>query len=150
MHIDLVRTKSGPFCVLGTFTIDSGQSWASMELPVEYNGKRNVADRTCILPGTYTVERLWSQRWEGMMPHVVGVLDRSDIEIHPASRPTDIEGCIGVGKVYDSAPVSAEDVVLTDSRESFEDEFKPLFDAAIGNREVITLTITEEFQAISA
>lgn len=150
MNIELHRTKSGPFCITGMFVLDSGESWASMELPLTFDGAENVQEVTCIPAGTYTVERVYSPHFEMMMPHVMGVPGRTDIEIHPASFPHDIKGCIAIGRLFNPDPKDADEVVLTDSQESFHDEFDPLFGSAIGNREVVTLTITNEFAAMSA
>jgi hypothetical protein len=132
------------------FLLDTGQSWASMELPLLFDGRENIPGITCIPAGTYTVARLYSEHFERMMPHVIGVFGRTDIEIHPASYPHDIKGCIAIGRIFNPEPKGPDDVVLTDSQESFYDEFEPLFNAAIGNREVVTLVITNEFGAMSA
>jgi hypothetical protein len=150
MNIEVRRTKSGQYCITGVLALDSGQSWASMELPLHWDDHDNVPGITCIPAGTYTVERMMSEHFQRMMPHVVGVPGRTDIEIHPASYPHDIKGCIAVGHIFNPEPKGPDDVVLTDSQESFYDEFEPLFNAAIGNREVVTIRIANEFRAMSA
>ncbi len=150
MKIELRRTKSGQYCITGMLVLDSGQSWASMELPLHWDDHDNVPGITCIPAGSYTVERLYSPHFERMMPHVMGVTGRTDIEIHPASRPHEIKGCIAIGQVFNADPKGPDDVVLTDSQESFYDEFEPLFDAAIDNGEAVQIIISNEFGAMSA
>jgi hypothetical protein len=130
--------------------LDSGQSWASMELPLHWDDHDNVPGITCIPAGTYTVEDSFSEHFQRNVPHVMGVSGRTDIEIHPASRPCEIKGCIAIGQIENLNPTESDDVVLTMSRESFFNEFYPLFKAALEHGEVVSITITNEFSAMSA
>lgn len=48
--------------------------------------------------GTYLIKMDWSPRFQMLTPHLQDVPGRTFIEIHPANKPEDLEGCIGVGE----------------------------------------------------
>jgi Family of unknown function (DUF5675) len=52
---------------------------------------------SCIPDGTYPLQRFHSSRF-GHVWMVCEVPNRSSILIHPANWPSDVEGCIGLGK----------------------------------------------------
>jgi len=143
MNISLVRQHSTDFCVLGVFIVD-GLTLYSMELPLLYEGQSNVRCKTCIPANTYLVKNMFSEKHGRLMPHVMSVPDRDDIEIHAASRPRDILGCIAVaGDIYNAHPESADDVVVNESQLAFS-KFQSDFESALANNETVVLTITEE------
>ena len=116
-----------------------------MELPLTFDGQENVPDKTCILAGTFFVERLFSPHFDRMMPHVTNVPGRTAIEIHPASYPKNILGCIAIGNIlFTPNPTSVDDVVLSESDLAFS-EFENIFDAAIANGEKVTITFQNDF-----
>ena len=49
--------------------------------------------------GRYPLEILWSNRFQRVVPHVIDVPGRSNIEIHPGNVSTETEGCILLGQV---------------------------------------------------
>lgn len=135
MQIDVVRMWKTDEGITGTFSVDGEQKYFSLELPELFEGQPNVEDKTCILPGTYAVERLWSAHWNQMMPHVMGTPGRTEVEIHVANFPKDILGCIGIGKFRIS------DTEIGSSKEAFE-EFNQDFENAVAAGEPVTITIT--------
>ncbi len=135
MEIAVARIWKTDVAVTGTFSVDGVQKYFSLELPELFEGQPNVPDKTCIPVGTYDVQRLWSNHWNQMMPHVVGVPGRSEVEIHVANFPHDILGCIGIGMKRIS------DTQIAESREAFE-EFNRDFENAIAAGEGVTITIT--------
>jgi hypothetical protein len=126
------KTDTG---ITGTFSVDGEQKYFSIELPELFEGEANVPNKTCILPGTYEVQRLWSNHWNQMMPHLVGTPGRSEVEIHVANFPHDILGCIGIGRLRIS------DIEIGESKDAFE-EFNQDFENAIAAGEPVTITIT--------
>jgi Family of unknown function (DUF5675) len=135
MEIVVARIWKNDLAVTGTFSVDGVQKYFSLELPELFEGQANVPDKTCIPVGTYDVQRLWSGHWDQMMPHVVGVPGRSEVEIHIANFPHDILGCIGIGKKRIS------DTEIGESKEAF-DEFNKDFENAIAAGEPVSIAIT--------
>jgi hypothetical protein len=135
MELAVARLWKTDIAVTGTFSVDGSQRYFSLELPELFEGQPNVPDKTCILAGTYAVQRLWSNHWNQMMPHVVGTPGRTEVEIHVANYPQDILGCIGIGKLRIS------DTEIGESRAAF-DEFNQDFENAIAAGEPVTITIT--------
>jgi hypothetical protein len=135
MEIDVVRLWKTSEAITGTFSVDGSQRFFSLELPELFEGQPNVPDKTCILAGAYAVQRLWSNHWDQMMPHLVGVPGRSEIEIHVANFPRDILGCMGIGKLRMS------DTEIGESKIAFE-EFNRDFENAIAAGEPVTISIT--------
>jgi len=134
MEFAVARLWKTDIAVTGTFSVDGSQRYFSLELPELFEGQPNVPDKTCILAGTYAVQRLWSNHWNQMMPHVVGTPGRTEVEIHAANYPQDILGCIGIGKLRIS------DTEIGESRAAF-DEFNQDFENAIAAGELVTITI---------
>jgi hypothetical protein len=97
----LTRQQSGDQGTFGTLLTDSGYQCVTGELP----WRDNMANRSCIPTGTYTVNWRLSPI-HGMCYHVDGVPNRTDIEIHSANFMGDtsagyrcqLEGCIAPGK----------------------------------------------------
>jgi hypothetical protein len=135
VDIAVARTWKTDTGITGTFSVDGEQKYFSIELPELFEGEANVPNKTCILPGTYEVQRLWSNHWNQMMPHVVGTPGRSEVEIHVANFPHDILGCIGIGRLRIS------DIEIGESKDAFE-EFNQDFENAIAAGEPVTITIT--------
>jgi Family of unknown function (DUF5675) len=134
MQIDVARLWKSESGITGTFSVDGTQKYFSLELPELFEGQPNVPKKTCVPAGTYAVERLWSNHWNQMMPHLVDVPGRTEVEIHIANFPHDILGCIGIGKLRIS------DIQIGESREAFE-EFNKDFENAIQNGEGVAITI---------
>ena len=134
MEINVARLWKSDEAITGTFSVDGQQKYFSLELPELFEGQPNVPFNTCIPPGTYPVERLWSDHWNTMMPHVVNVPGRSEIEIHIANFPHDLLGCMGIGMKRLSGTEIGE------SGAAFE-EFDNDFENAIAAGEVVTISI---------
>jgi hypothetical protein len=96
MQIDVARLWKSEEGITGTFSVDGEQKYFSLELPELFEGQPNVPDKTCILPGTYEVQRLWSAHWNQMMPHVVGTpgLYRNRQAAHLGHRNRRISGSL--------------------------------------------------------
>lgn len=54
----------------------------------------------CIPEGVFPFVLQFSPRFEMVTPHLLGVPDFTEIEIHPGNVPRDTEGCTLVGGVY--------------------------------------------------
>lgn len=135
MEIEVARIWKNDEAVTGTFSVDGAQKYFSLELPELFEGQPNVTNKTCIPAGTYPVERLWSDHWNAMMPHVTQVPGRTEVEIHVANYPRDIHGCIGIGNKRIS------DTQIGESVDAFN-QFNEDFEAAISAGETVTITIT--------
>lgn len=135
MEIDLVRLWKSVKAITGMFSVDGEQKYFSIELPELFEGQPNIPFKTCILPGSYPVQRLWSDRWGTMMPHIVDVPGRTEIEIHVANFPRDLLGCIGIGMKRIS------ETEIGESEMAFED-FMTDFDNAISADELVRITIS--------
>lgn len=134
MEIDVRRLWKTDQAVTGTFSVDGSQKYFSLELPELFDGQPNVTNKTCIPAGTYAVQRLWSNHWNAMMPHIVGVPGRTEVEIHIANFPHDILGCMGIGNTRIS------DIEIGESKDAFEG-FNQDFENAIAAGEPVTITI---------
>jgi hypothetical protein len=135
VHIDVSRIWRSDTGITGTFSVDGVQKYFSLELPELFEGQPNVTNKTCVPVGTYDVERLWSGHWNQLMPHIVGVPGRTEVEIHIANFPHDILGCMGIGNKRLS------DAEIGESKDAFE-EFNQDFENAIAAGERVTITIT--------
>lgn len=49
---------------------------------------------------TFEVKMLFSEHFQMVVPHVLGVPGFDGIEIHPANFPSDLLGCLGVGSEH--------------------------------------------------
>ena len=144
MKIEVHRNAPNTLCVVGDFSVD-GQTWKSLELPLEFEGQENVPDKTCIPAGTYEVKNLFSEKHGCLMPHVMGVPDRTAIEIHAASEPANLLGCTAIGTHWVTQhPQSATDVVINGSQEAFR-EFDTIFENALAAGEQVFITYTNDF-----
>ncbi len=84
-------TKYG---ALGRLTLDALEFY-TIELPWRGNERR----RSCIPEGVYEFQRHESPRF-GETIWIRGVPERTEILIHVANSPQDLDGCIGPGKDY--------------------------------------------------
>jgi Steigviridae/Suoliviridae L,D-carboxypeptidase/transpeptidase len=77
---------------IGTFYIDGEQFAWSLELPV-----RDGLPGSAIPTGVYKVIAYQSPHFGRLMPLLVDVPGRSEIEIHWLNTPDETRGCIGIG-----------------------------------------------------
>ena len=134
MHIEVVRRWKADTGITGTFSVDGVQKYFSLELPEMYGLLANIPKKCCIPTGTYQVQRLWSEHWHAMMPHITNVPGRSEIEIHIANFPKDIRGCMGIGCNR------INDFEIGTSGQAFG-EFNTDFENAIAAGEQVTISI---------
>lgn len=81
--------------------------------------REKVQNMTAIPAGIYDVVIAWSNRFERLMPRLLGVPFFSGILIHPGNTAADTDGCILVGrKEVPDAPIP-----LQESRLAFDDLF---------------------------
>lgn len=93
MTIELVRFCLAPFGTFGRLVLPSGLELWTVERP--WLG--NQAHVSCIPDGTYQCRprRYFKGDYDAI--GIYDVPDRDLILFHIANRPTDVEGCIGVG-----------------------------------------------------
>jgi hypothetical protein len=106
MELVLTRTKldsnstEGELCLYG----DGHQLCYTLELPV-----KDGLPGSAIPPGLYQIRLLpspkfqlstdpWVMQYAATIPHVLGIPNRSEIEIHWGNDAADTEGCILVGQ----------------------------------------------------
>lgn len=89
--LTLTRLASMPFGVFGQMA-----GLATVEDPWLDN-QPNVS---CIPAGTYIAKRYKSPHFGVDVFMLQGVPGRSAIEIHPANRVSDVEGCIGIAETW--------------------------------------------------
>ncbi len=99
LEIEIRRLFDNAWCTIGALSMP-GFVCSTIELPkLAYNGSH-----VRIPAGRYRVRLYNSPRWGKDVPLLVGVPERSMIEIHPSNyaiRPSDgrciLEGCIALG-----------------------------------------------------
>lgn len=139
MNIYLWRTQYLAACVKGNLYIGGDLFCFTLEPPLKFNGAFNVPDKTCTPEGTYTVVRKASLRFERVVPVLVNVPGRSNIEMHPLNLPAQTEGCIGVGKQWINAPeIGQSDAAFG--------ELMTLLNPIWADSQVVTLQIESIFE----
>jgi Family of unknown function (DUF5675) len=87
------RQEITSIATVGEFFVDGVHFCWTIERPLTTTDGSPVA----IPPGTYAIQMLFSPHFNMIVPHLINVPGRTEIEIHPANYPTDVKGCIGVG-----------------------------------------------------
>lgn len=90
----LQRYLSSAYGTFGEFYEHGG---AFEAYSVERPWLENQPFLSCILAGLYPLQRFHSSRF-GQVWQVCQVPGRDHILIHPANWPSDVEGCIGLGR----------------------------------------------------
>lgn len=98
MNLTVTRDILSDTSTMGLLDIAGLFQCYTLELPLAFEGKQDVPDKTCIPDGTYNVEIRFSPRHGFDVPWILGVPDRADIEIHPANLPDQLLGCVAVGQ----------------------------------------------------
>lgn len=111
MILTLQRERSDSRCTFGKLSVDGVYQCETLEDVMRPAGVK-VHGQTAIPPGTYLVVENWSDRFQRMLPLVVGVPGFEGIRIHPGNTDKDTEGCILVGTSR------AQDTILH-SRDAF-------------------------------
>ncbi len=99
----LVRFKQTPWATFGRLYADDGtEICVTLERPwVDANadGKRDKGVSR-IVPGTYSVIRRLDSPKHGEVFELQNVPDATNIQIHAANHPTELEGCIATGSAF--------------------------------------------------
>lgn len=144
MEIVLTRNERNPASTIGKLAI-AGLAFSCLTLedvdrgliktmsPAEIAAIK-VQNRTAIPTGRYQVITDFSNHFQRVMPLVVDVPGFAGIRIHSGNTDADTDGCILLGK----SRVNAD--FIGESREAYA-EFYPLLGQAIGNREIVYITI---------
>ena len=94
MLLLLERFAYTKYGTVGTLTFGN-LSLSTIELP----WRGNERGRSCIPPGMYNAQRHQSPQ-HGDTLWLRGVPERSEILIHIANSPQDLDGCIAIGRSY--------------------------------------------------
>jgi hypothetical protein len=134
MELKLTRRFFSDKGTIGTLDIDGEQKYYIMEdkdrkLEI-YGCSAKIPKETAIPRGRYRVIIDFSNRFQKMMPHVLGVLCFDGIRIHVGNFYGDTEGCLLIGTGYSLSP----EYMVTNSRKAFA-EFFPLLEAALEKEE---------------
>jgi len=139
MNMMLYRTQYLASCTKGNLYIGGDLFCFTLEPPLKFNGTLNVPDKTCTPEGVFTVVRKASTRFERIVPVLVNVPNRSNIEMHPLNLPSQTEGCIGVGKQWIDAPeIGQSDIAF--------DELMGVLNPIWADSQLVTITIESIFE----
>jgi hypothetical protein len=92
VHLKVERFNFTDLSTEGDFSIDGERFCWTLELPV-----RDGLPGSAIPIGTYKVTAYPSPKFGRIMPLLVDVPGRSNIEIHWLNTPSETDGCIGLG-----------------------------------------------------
>lgn len=95
MKLTLFRRKTLATGTLGVLSIDGIFECFTLERPTEPSGGPAPF---CIPVGTYRIALIFSHHFQMIVPSLMDVPGRTDIEIHPANWISDLLGCIAVGQ----------------------------------------------------
>jgi len=130
MRLLLVRSIFSPRSTIGDMSVDDDAYCKTLELPWK-NNEHNVS---CIPEGVYKVAIDMSSAHHQRWPHILDVPNRGGVRIDIANYPSQILGCIAVGKTAGVDSIGQSAVV-------WHDLFRKIDDAQKRNEEV-TLEIT--------
>jgi len=123
----LQRVRQTSSAMFGEFRDASGHRIC---FTLERPWRDNQHGISCIPAGTYAVARRWSPKHNADVWGLIDVPERSDIEIHAANDPRELEGCIApgteIGEV--STPTFGDGYGVRHSRDALT-----LLDAAVGD-----------------
>ncbi len=128
MELKLIRDKFTAESTGGKLYIDGSFFCFTLELPI-----RDGLPGSAIPEGTFQVVSQWSPKFGRSMPHLIGIPNRSEIEMHWGNVPADTEGCILLG-LDRSQPDW-----IGNSRKAF-DEFWPPFMQNVSDGVSITVS----------
>jgi len=92
-EVRLVRLSSDELDTRGVLLLDGKPFCWTLELPF----RGNVVNISCIPVGTFTLKP--DDTGKHKFFKVIGVPDRTDIEIHPGNFVTQLNGCIALGQL---------------------------------------------------
>lgn len=125
MRVILERLSKGTYCTVGRVVLQDERgealgTWVSLELP----WRDNKRSQSCIPEGRYPLVWEWSHKFGRNLWELKDVPGRSEIKIHPSNHWSELEGCIALGKWYNST-----DSWLSKSREAVR-EFESALEGA--------------------
>jgi hypothetical protein len=97
LKLTLLRDTYTDKSTTGELSLNGVQSLWTLELP-----NKDGLPGSCIPQGTYNVISYPSPRFKRLMPLLVGIPGRSNIEIHWGNSPADTDGCILLGRTRDT------------------------------------------------
>lgn len=95
MNLILERIDLKPVCTIGSLSIDGDWECWTLEDPVRTGPK--IPGATAIPYGRYKLDITFSNRFQQMMPILIGVPNFSGVRIHWGNYAKDTEGCPLVG-----------------------------------------------------
>lgn len=121
MNIDLVRDAYFKFGTYGHIVYSPKppeilHTWYTVERP--WLGNQHII--SCIPLGTYRVSKYLSPHL-GYEVWLLEVSGRDKIEVHIADYPTDVEGCIGIGRYLGPSYKPYIPLMVNDSKLAFAD-----------------------------
>ncbi len=141
----LIRHKQTDWATFGRLYGDDGiEVCCTVERPwtdADEDGRRDHA--VCrIPPGTYTAKRRLDSPKHGECFELQAVPNATNIQIHVANHPTELEGCIATGSAFGEPTVKGVTAPgVTGSRLAYQK-----FMAENKNRDEFTLEIIDNFQ----
>lgn len=93
MKLLLTRKTDDGISTLGELAIEDAFFCYTLERP----WLNNIRETSCVPKGIYGVTFTFSGHFQRFMPLLEDVPGRSEIRIHPANWPYQLEGCIAVG-----------------------------------------------------
>ena len=138
MNLTLTRQPSTLTCTIGQLQINGYDECYTLEDVVRQVARVPVSewkvqDETAIPTGTYDVELTFSNRFQRILPILIGVEDFEGIRIHCGNTDADTSGCILVG-----SSIGLE--MIYGSRPAFSRLF-PQMQEAVARGERITIEI---------
>ena len=97
MKLKLIRKEFTPRTTIGDFLVDEVFECYSLEDVVREVGVK-VPGKTAIPEGVYNVALTFSNRFQRVLPVLIGVPSFTDILIHSGNTEADTEGCLLVGQ----------------------------------------------------
>lgn len=141
VHLVIQRIKQNSQATFGEWLGVDGKRFCYVLERPWLNNQHGVS---CIPAGTYTVRRRWSQKHGRDVWGLLDVPGRTDIEIHSAADPRQLQGCIAPGTAFGEVWTEAfgDGYGVLHSRDAVD-----LVDAQVGDVEEWTLTIRDVGQA---
>ena len=130
MELILQRSDTSRFSTPGQLTGVEGFTFQTLEPPPQ-------AVHPCIPVGRYKVIMAQSKKFHCLVPLLVDVPGRSEIEIHYGNYPSDTEGCILVGDTRENAGM------ILGTRDACQGHVWPAVRKAVENNEEVWITVKE-------
>lgn len=92
MRCILIRIKEKGDLIIGKLLLDDGSTYDTIELL----WRNNMPRVSCIPTGKYKINTDWSNNKSRQVIELEGVPNRSQIQLHVATKAEHLAGCIGV------------------------------------------------------